>query len=420
MSTKFHHILQYREKVFFILTLLVFITFTLSFALNSISVFLFIPFFFLDTKENIKEKWRVIKTNKVVLLYALFFLAQVIGICYSYNISLALKRTTVMLPLLFLPAILSVEKLEYSKFNQLLCILKYVIPSTFILYVMIHYFVDGRTLNTFVHFTVKEKIKVSQFYLAFILMVPIFETLRQIKINNTRVSNYILLITTLLIVMLLGNKTTVLFLSIVCLGFINSLRKSNKKRTFLIAMVLSLGVFVALIQVPVIKNRVSVFLKTTDFNINTIITKNSFTHTKNTAEHRVLIDYLSVKEIIKSFPFGVGTGDYQQALNSQYKKVNFKAALKSEYNNHNQYLSEFLKTGIIGGSLFIMLLIVLWKLPKNNLSFYFLLFFTLGCLVESYLVRQHGVVIFAFIIPFLIHNKVEQSVNETKESYEKI
>lgn len=406
MNTKFHQILQFRERIFFILLLLVFTTFTISFALNSISVFLFIPFFFLDTRENIKEKWCVIKTNKVVLLYVLFFIAQVIGICYSYNVSLAIKRVTVMLPLLFLPAILSVEKLEYNSFNQLFCFLKYVIPGVFIYFLIIHYFIDGRGINTFVHFTVKEKLKVSQFYLAFILMVPIFESLRQIRKNKKALIDYIILIVTLGVVILLGNKTTLVFLSILFLGFINTLWRSVKKTAFFVTL-FGVTLIVALSQVPVIKNKVSVVLKTTDINIDTIITKNSFTHTKNTAEHRVLIDYLSVQEIVNSFPFGVGTGDYQIALNKQYKKVNFKAALKSEYNNHNQYLSEFLKTGVIGGCLFITLLIVLWRLPKKNMGFYFLLFFSLGCLVESYLVRQHGVVIFAFIIPFLIKNEIE-------------
>ena len=406
MNTKFHQILQFRERIFFILLLLVFTTFTISFALNSISVFLFIPFFFLDTRENIKEKWRVIKTNKVVLLYVLFFIAQIIGICYSQNISLAIKRVTVMLPLLFLPAILSVERLKDERFNQLFCFLKYVIPGVFIYFLIIHCFIDGRGVNTFVHFTVKEKLKVSQFYLAFILMVPIFESLRQIIKNRMSLINYIILITTLSIVLLLGNKTILVFLCCLAIGYVCELWTKNKT----IAIITIVGLFVftaAASQIPIIKNRVNVFLKTTDFNIDTIITKNSFTHTKNTAEHRVLIDYLSVQEIVNSFPFGVGTGDYQIALNKQYKKVNFKAALKSEYNTHNQYLSEFLKTGVIGGCLFIILLIALWRLPKKNMGFYFLLFFSLGCLVESYLVRQHGVVIFAFIIPFLIKNEVE-------------
>jgi len=154
--------------------------------------------------------------------------------------------------------------------------------------------------------------------------------------------------------------------------------------------------------VPVIKNRANVFLKTTDFDIKTIITKNKYTQTKNTAEHRVLIDYLVLNEIVKSLPFGVGTGDYQDILNIQYERINFKVAKINQLNTHNQYLCEFMKTGVLGGLVFILIIFNLWKKSQNHIGFYFVLMFSLGCLVESYLDRQHGVVIFAFIIPFIL------------------
>jgi hypothetical protein len=156
-------------------------------------------------------------------------------------------------------------------------------------------------------------------------------------------------------------------------------------------------------QTPILKDRFNVFIKTTDLNLATIITKNKYTQTKNTFEHRLLINYLSLKEIGKSLPLGVGTGDFQSALNKQYKTINFKAALKGKLNNHNQYLSEFLKTGFLGGILFLWLLFCLFKKIKTKQFFYpfILTFFSFACVVESYLDRQHGVVIFAVLIPFL-------------------
>lgn len=407
MSIKLDQIIKLRESIFLILIAIVFLAFIVSFALSNIAVFLFIPFFFLDTKEKIKSKLQAIKKNKVALLFGLFFLAQFVGIFYSEDLGFAIIRTKIMLPLLFLPAILSVEQLEEKTYNQLLNFLKYVIPLVFIYYLLIHYYYDGRLLNTFVHFTIKEKLKVSQFYLIFILMVPVIEALKQLYKSKQKIMNSLVLLVSMGILMLLGNKTVLVFLFFLGLGFSYNLWGVNKKATILSAV----GIFIVIAsasQIPIIKNRVNVFLKTTDLSMKTIITKNSFTYTKNTAEHRVLIDYLASKEIINSLPFGVGTGDYQQALNKQYEKVNFKAALGvGGYNTHNQYLSEFLKTGVFGGFLFIALLMALWKSPKRSMGFYFLLFFTLGCFVESYLVRQHGVVILAFMIPFLIKNERE-------------
>jgi len=405
MNIKLDYIIGRRENIFVALVSLVFLTFIFSYAINNISIYLFIPFFFLDSKEKIQLKLRAIKKNKLVLLYVLFFLAQLIGVFYSEDNTLAIKRTLVMLPLLFLPAILSVEQLPKKTYNKLLRFLKYVIPFIFIFYIVVHYFIDGRALNTFVHFTIKEKLKVSQFYLVFILLLPIIEALRQLQKSQLIIKNSIILILTLGFILLLGNKTSLVFLSFLYLGFAFNLWKTNKKMVVL-SLVGACIVTASVLQVPVIKNRVEVFLKTTDHSMETIITKNRFTHTKNTAEHRVLIAYLAIKEIIHSMPFGVGTGDYQEALNKQYKAVNFKAALEGKgYNTHNQYLSEFLKTGVFGGVLFIILMVVLWRTPKNNTSFYFVLFFSLGCLVESYLVRQHGVIILAFFIPFFIKNE---------------
>jgi len=405
MNIKLDYIIGRRENIFVALVSLVFLTFIFSYAVNNISIYLFIPFFFLDSKEKIQLKLRAIKKNKLVLLYVLFFLAQLIGVFYSEDNTLAIKRTLVMLPLLFLPAILSVEQLPKKTYNKLLRFLKYVIPFIFIFYIVVHYFIDGRALNTFVHFTIKEKLKVSQFYLVFILLLPIIEALRQLQKSQLIIKNSIILILTLGFILLLGNKTSLVFLSFLYLGFAFNLWKTNKKMVVL-SLVGACIVTASVLQVPVIKNRVEVFLKTTDHSMETIITKNRFTHTKNTAEHRVLIAYLAIKEIIHSMPFGVGTGDYQEALNKQYKAVNFKAGLEGKgYNTHNQYLSEFLKTGVFGGVLFIILMVVLWRTPKNNTSFYFVLFFSLGCLVESYLVRQHGVIILAFFIPFFIKNE---------------
>jgi len=405
MNIKLDYIIGRRENIFVALVSLVFLTFIFSYAVNNISIYLFIPFFFLDSKEKIQLKLRAIKKNKLVLLYVLFFLAQLIGVFYSEDNTLAIKRTLVMLPLLFLPAILSVEQLPKKTYNKLLRFLKYVIPFIFIFYIVVHYFIDGRALNTFVHFTIKEKLKVSQFYLVFILLLPIIEALRQLQKSQLIIKNSIILILTLGFILLLGNKTSLVFLSFLYLGFAFNLWKTNKKMVVL-SLVGACIVTASVLQVPVIKNRVEVFLKTTDHSMETIITKNRFTHTKNTAEHRVFIAYLAIKEIRHSMPFGVGTGDYQEALNKQYKAVNFKAGLEGKgYNTHNQYLSEFLKTGVFGGVLFIILMVVLWRTPKNNTSFYFVLFFSLGCLVESYLVRQHGVIILAFFIPFFIKNE---------------
>ena len=150
-----------------------------------------------------------------------------------------------------------------------------------------------------------------------------------------------------------------------------------------------------------ISQKLDVLTKTTDFDIEIIKTKNKVTFTNNTLEHRILINYLALNEIANSFPLGVGIGDYQDVLNKNYQKIRFKSAMKQGYNNHNQYVSEFLKTGLLGGCIFLILLFYLFKSSNINNEYYLilLLLFSVGCFFESYLDRQHGVFIFSFFIP---------------------
>lgn len=379
--------------------------FTISYALSSISIFLFIGFFLLDTKENIKKKWRNILKNKINILFVLFFGAQLIGILYSSNLDYAVNLVSVMLPIVFLPAILSVERLTKTDFNFIIGISKITIVVPFLYYIFVHVLIDQRELNGFVHFTVEQKLGISQFYLMFILFIPIIASINAIIKKQKIALHILLLMTSIGIVFLLGNTTSLFFMLLIWIILIVQTYKRKKIKS-LVPIFMGVFLFFAALQLPIINQKLDVFTKTLDFDMETIITKNRFTITKNTFEHRILIDYLAMEEIINALPFGIGTGDYQEALNHQYDRINFKAGMEAEFNNHNQYLAEFLKTGFIGGVLFLLLMFFLLKQIKDGQKFYpyFIIFFSMACLVESYLDRQHGIVIFAFLIPFFLYN----------------
>jgi O-antigen ligase len=336
----------------------------------------------------------------------LFFVTQLIGLLYTQNINLGLKKITTLLPIFFLPAIISVETLNKNYYDKLLQFLKYTILIIFVLYLCNHFFIERQTFNNFVHFTIHDKLKISQFYLIFILLIPFLESIKQLINKQHILLNSIVLIASILFLSLLGNKTAFLLLGLLALGFIIKNAKTNKKMV-LIMLPITLILASLVYQLPIVKNRISVIIKTTSFDLDVIKTKNRFALTKNTLEHRILINHLSIREIKKNLPFGVGTGDFQEVLNNQYKKVGFKFGMEKSLNNHNQYLEEFLKTGVLGGFIFIILISLLWKegLINNNFGLIFILFFSVGCLAESYLNRQHGVVIFAFFIPFFLNQK---------------
>jgi O-antigen ligase len=395
---------KYREQVYVYLLMLVLYSFMVSYAISSISVFLLLLFFFLDNKSNIREKIKTIKTNKPALGYVIFFVIQCLGLVYSDNIDFGLRRINVMLPLLFVPAIIFSEKLNYSKYTPLLTFLKYWIALVLFYHITIHVFIEGRPLSNFVLYVINDKLGISQFYIIFILLIPILDCLFKIQIKAQILFNILFLFLFLFFIVLMSNRTAFLLLSIMILikGFY-LLRLKKTKHRIIFLVVLS-TTFMALIFVPKIKTRIDVLLKTTDLNIDTIITKNSVTFTNNTFEQRLLINYLSYNEIKKHFPFGVGTGDFQDVLYRNYKEINFKRALAGNFNNHNQYASEFLKTGILGGFCFLFLILMLLRKAsmKDQYYIYLIVFFSFANFFESYLFRQHGVLIFSFIIPLFL------------------
>src|SRR6056297_1736734 len=100
----------YREHIYVALLLLVLMSFLVSYAINSISVVLLGVFFFIDKGKNIRANLSVFTESRIVVFYVLFFICQCIGLIYSENIEFGIQKTTLFLPLLFLPAVLLSEK----------------------------------------------------------------------------------------------------------------------------------------------------------------------------------------------------------------------------------------------------------------------------------------------------------------------
>ncbi|WP_417238538.1 O-antigen ligase family protein [Bizionia sp.] len=404
---------KHREYIYIILIAITFMAYVLSYALLSISTFLFVLFFFSDTRTSLKLKWYKIKSNKMVLLFVLYFVCQCIGLSYSENIDYGLKRINTLLPILFLPAIIYTEYLNKSVFRKLLKFIRLYVIVVFTIFLSIHVFIDQLSLHVFALFVLTEKLGISQFYMVFIFVIPIIFSLDELIARKNVILNIFYIICLLFFVFLFSNKTSILMLVLVfSIKLIDHFK--NEKLLFKLFIFFVTPMLLALLvyNTTGIKHKFNIMLKSTDFNIEIIKTKNKVTYTKNTLEHRLLINYLSLEEIINHFPFGTGTGDYQDVLNNSYQEVYFKLGIKEKFNNHNQYISEALKTGILGFSIFIILLYCLFKSVnlKNQYYFIILLFFTIGCFFESYLDRQHGVIIFSFMIPlfYVYENQIRE------------
>ena len=399
-------ILDNRSKLYVWLITLGLLSFILSFAINNIVVWVLPLFFFVDTKSNIKTKLSHIAKNRTIWFYLIFFFTQVIGFFYSENKYQAIDRIVSMAPLALLPVVILTEKIDKKDEVRILKILKFSIPLIFILLLANHVFILNHEISTFVYFSVDQMLGVSQFYISFLLFVPLLISVQEILNKKNVLLNSLLAVITLFFLLLLKNITTLLFCTMVYLYISISLIRLRKIKEVMFMGLIGVAIVFVGFKTPMVKERLDFLIFNTDFDREILITKNRYAITKNTLEHRILINMLSMDQICANFPFGVGTGDIQEVLNGEYEKIHFKAAMNAKLNNHNQYLEEFLKTGILGGLSFVFLIVHLF-LRAGNASFYhkfFITFFALGCFFESYLNRQHGVFILAFLIPIFMIN----------------
>ncbi|WP_299824548.1 O-antigen ligase family protein [uncultured Pontibacter sp.] len=97
---------------------------------------------------------------------------------------------------------------------------------------------------------------------------------------------------------------------------------------------------------------------------------------------------------------GVGTGDMQDALQKEYKELNYKVPYELEYNSHNQFLDTAGRLGLLG--LIILLINLFYPLfiaakENNGLYLSFLLLLILSCIPEVVLSLNKGIAFYAFV-----------------------
>ncbi|MCA4895584.1 MAG: O-antigen ligase family protein [Cytophagales bacterium] len=102
---------------------------------------------------------------------------------------------------------------------------------------------------------------------------------------------------------------------------------------------------------------------------------------------------------------GVGTGDYEEALNQYYRSHQMEHFADSNLNAHNQYVQMMLSNGMIGLIAFLLMMVrplYLATGAKDLLGLLLLYPFVLYGITEVFLGRYQGVVFFGFVHQILI------------------
>ncbi|MBQ4801408.1 O-antigen ligase family protein [Aquimarina sp. MMG015] len=404
-----------RTNIYLILLLLIVLTLPITYNLNSLSVILLSMFFFIDSKENLYKKYEILRKHKVFWAMTLYFFIQVFGLIYTENLKEGLKEVQALIPFLVLPMVILSEKISSTQRKKILLIFKYWILLLLLFLSVYHYFYLGRPISSFANFgfTILE---ISPFYFSGFIYLAIITIVFELKRKSFKsIYLYIELGTFLAFITLLGMRIFIIIILVALVLFVlKTLKNLAIKKKIAILISIPLLLMLLFLITPSMGNKIKRFSRTIDFDLETIITKNKITYGRNTIEYRILKAYASFNIIKENLVLGVGTGDQLDLLYKEYEKLGFKAGIKEKYNSHNQYLTEGLKTGVLGSAIFCFMLFVILKkgIQQNDELLYFSTFIIIICLIESFLSRQHGIIFTAFFVAILFnHNENGKLLN---------
>lgn len=357
-----------------------------------------------------KLKKKPVLQNRKYVASILFFIILVVSCFYSQDTFNAVKKVETSLSLIIFPTIfyfIAGDK-EIINYKTLTIVKKVFIFSvlTFLL-ISFYYFFATEPYYTFkstlVHYSNLVNIRVSMYlihpiYLSIFVGVAIIFCLQIINESNSKKNRLFIISLLLLIVFMaiLSKKGPIL--SFIPLGIFFLLKNTNKKVYYLIPFFLIL--IVSIIYLPKYKG------------INNFLELNNLVNNQNEQNSstgiRLQIYDCSIEQIIKSPVFGYGIGDASNVLNECYEKKN-PILLEKNYNSHNQFLSIYLSTGIIGFVAFIYFLVFIIKVANKKdtqILFLLVLYFCFNMFTENILEREDGVILVSFLLSlYLFENK---------------
>lgn len=116
-----------------------------------------------------------------------------------------------------------------------------------------------------------------------------------------------------------------------------------------------------------------------------------------------------------NFFLGSGLNNSQKSLNEKYVEYNLYPGFLN-YNYHNQYVQIFAELGIVGLGLLLVIMVLILKKGINDRNYFlisFIILILVVCITESFLWRQRGMVFFITIA--LLFSQRKNRIIETEK-----
>lgn len=366
---------------------------------------LFLNWFFRIGSVHIISK---IQTS-YLLLIALFLL-YVLGLIYTNNVSA--QSAAIFQHLSY--AVVPISLTGYSLSNKLIKLIKKIFvfsTSTFVLLAICYAFADyaytGKS-TVYVMESIQSKFTYYGFtrifknwhptYVSmFCNLAMIFTYNEFLKQRKYYVSVLLLLLLTAAIFLL--NSITGITVFFLVLAYIIFSIVKLWSRVFFVYLGSLFLVFIVVFIGPLKTEKISNIIGN-EINLIDANTQNSRNHLNVR-----LANWQASYQLFKESPLiGVSPGDYRLRLRQAYDTNQFIYGVKNNLSSHNQFLTILSSFGLFGFTLFIIILI--YPTASSRRLREFILIFSLFCLTEDLLLRQQGIVAFAFFYCILISRPI--------------
>lgn len=333
--------------------------------------------------------------NTPLIVLVLFFVWNFFVLMLKYCVVDSISIITKLLPFLIFP-ILFISAADLLKNNRIILNFYrvYIVSAVVSFCVCLSYALFFRPIQepgfSSIYITydkLSEVLGIQAYYLSiFYLLAIVFcvEILKTIK--HLRKLFILLALILFVAVILLSSRTSYVILTFIVTPYFLSIFKKGTHKIIFTASV----IFVSMIIVfssDTIQERVVNFNKNFSSYSGTDLRLKLWQHSM---------------DAFKDSPYvGYGYNKSQLILNELYLKNNFRRAYKHRLNSHNQFIQNFIDSGVLGGFLIFFLLANVF-LNSNFKSLktivFILIFFSMS--MESLFNRQYGILFFCFFICF--------------------
>lgn len=333
--------------------------------------------------------------NITVILFAVSFLLQVISLSYTENLDMGFANFETKLSFLFFPIVFfsGYNILENIRLKETLFVFVQCV-SIVCIYILIRIVISSDDLrsawNEYTFENLSGVMSLHPGYFSFVVCFSVLVLILQFRLHSKNIKALMVCEIILLVVFSfrLASRMPLVGLGVCLLVY----ALYERKFKLIIIGLLTVGILSFLVteNSPDMKERYQrpiTLLLTGDID-------SLKTYVFNRIDiYSCAVELLSGPEILT----GVGTGDVNGSLIQCYDKHDYWWVSRQKYNAHNEYFQTTLEVGILGGLIFVFLLIYPVQFWSSLKEFpLFALLFGIFSLTESTLQVQKGVYFFCF------------------------